>query len=69
MTRLFFSSLRVRLLFLVLLAVIPAFGVILYTGLEERRRLLRRSGDRTAGSAPGVSRGLEQHEEPVLSSY
>jgi len=32
-----FASLRVRLLLLVLLAVIPALGLTLYTGLEQRR--------------------------------
>jgi HAMP domain-containing protein len=37
MTHFSFSSIRIRLLFLVLFAVIPAFGVILYTGLEQRR--------------------------------
>ena len=36
MARLSFSSLRVRLLLLVLLAVIPALGLTLYTNLEER---------------------------------
>jgi signal transduction histidine kinase len=36
MARLFFSGLRVRLLLLVLLAVIPALGLTLYTNLEER---------------------------------
>ncbi len=35
MTR--FSSLRVRLLLLVVMATIPMVGLILYTGLEERR--------------------------------
>ncbi len=35
MTR--FPSLRVRLILLVLLATIPALGLILYTGLEQRR--------------------------------
>ena len=33
----FFFSLRFRLILLVLLAVIPALGLILYTGIEERR--------------------------------
>jgi signal transduction histidine kinase len=33
----FFSSLRARLLLLVLLAVIPALGLTLYTNLEERK--------------------------------
>src|SRR3989304_1897478 len=37
MGRFSFSSLRVRLILLVLLAVIPALGLILYTGLEQRR--------------------------------
>jgi PAS domain S-box-containing protein len=32
-----FSSLRVRLLLLVLLAVVPAFGLIFYTASEQRR--------------------------------
>jgi signal transduction histidine kinase len=36
MALLFFSGLRVRLLLLVLLAVIPALGLTLYTNLEER---------------------------------
>jgi len=35
MTR--FPSLRARLILLVLLAIIPALGLILYTGLEQRR--------------------------------
>lgn len=37
MARLAFSGLRVRLLLLVLLAVIPALGLTLYTNLEERQ--------------------------------
>ncbi len=37
MTRFSFSSLRVRLLFLVLLALVPAFGLILYTAWEQRQ--------------------------------
>src|SRR3989338_5731481 len=36
-TSLSFSSLRVRLILLVLLAVIPALGLILYTAAEQRR--------------------------------
>src|SRR5262249_31097034 len=32
----FFSRLRVRLLALVLLAILPALGLVLYTGLEQR---------------------------------
>ncbi len=37
MARLSFASLRVRLLLLVLLAVIPALGLTLYTNLEDRQ--------------------------------
>ena len=36
MSRLSFSSLRIRLLLLVLLAVIPAFGLMLYTASNDR---------------------------------
>src|SRR5262245_46816979 len=32
----FFSKLRVRLLALVLLAILPALGLVLYTGFEQR---------------------------------
>ena len=32
-----FTTLRFRLLLLVFLAVLPALGVILYSGLEQRR--------------------------------
>lgn len=38
MIRVSFASLRVRLLLLVLLAVVPALALTLYTHLEERRR-------------------------------
>ncbi len=37
MKRLSFTSLRVKLIFLVLLSVIPALGLTLYSGLEQRR--------------------------------
>lgn len=37
MSRKLFASLRARLILLVLLAVIPALGLILYTGAEQRR--------------------------------
>jgi PAS domain S-box-containing protein len=35
--RRFFASIRVRLILLVLIAVVPALGLTLYTGLEQRR--------------------------------
>ena len=38
MTRVAFSSLRIRLLLLVLLAVLPALGLMAYEGLEHRRQ-------------------------------
>jgi len=41
----FFASLRVRLALLVLLAVLPALGIILYTGLEQRRQLAANAQD------------------------
>jgi signal transduction histidine kinase len=37
MTRFSFSSLRVRLFFLVLLALVPPFGLIVYTAWEQRQ--------------------------------
>src|SRR5262245_24195659 len=36
----FFSRLRVRLLFLVFLAVLPILGLVLYTSIEERTQAL-----------------------------
>jgi PAS domain S-box-containing protein len=38
MSRLSFSSLRVRLFLLVLLAMVPVVGLVLYTGAEQRQR-------------------------------
>ncbi len=51
MTRLSSSSLRVRLFLLVLLAVVPALGLILYNNLEQQRlaivqRIVHRHGGR-----------------------
>lgn len=37
MIRSFFSGLRVRLVVLVLVAVLPAFGLIVWTGIDQRR--------------------------------
>src|SRR2546421_12438638 len=48
----FFANLRVRLILLILLAVLPALGVIIYQGIEQRRRAL----DPAAGGAPRVGR-------------
>ena len=38
----FFTTLRFRLILLVFLAVLPALGVILYSGLEQRRMAVTR---------------------------
>src|SRR5262245_3916090 len=37
----FFSKLRVRLLALVLLAILPALGLVVYTGWEQRRAAMK----------------------------
>ena len=53
----FFSSLRVRLLLLVLLAVVPALGLILYSAAEERqcdRDRAERDALRLVESSPAI---------------
>jgi signal transduction histidine kinase/HAMP domain-containing protein len=47
MSRFSFSSLRVRLLFLVLLALVPAFGLILYTAWEQRQSAAGDANEKT----------------------
>ena len=49
MTRSSFSSLRVRLLLLVLLAVLPAFGLIIYTFNEQRQLAIYQAQQETVG--------------------
>jgi len=44
-TRAFFSSLRVRLLALVLLAVVPALGLVLYSAWEQRQQTAKEVTD------------------------
>jgi signal transduction histidine kinase len=51
MTRFSFSSLRVRLLFLVLLALVPAFGLILYTAWEQRQSAAGDANEKTLNVA------------------
>jgi signal transduction histidine kinase len=51
MTGFSFSSLRVRLLFLVLLALIPAFGLILYTAWEQRQSAAGAAKEKTLNVA------------------
>jgi len=43
----FFASLRVRLMLLVLLALLPALGLIIYTALEQRRLGIQAAEDET----------------------
>src|SRR5512147_3188801 len=42
----FFQSVRVRLVALVLLAIVPALGMALWTGLEHRGSAQQRAGER-----------------------
>jgi signal transduction histidine kinase/ActR/RegA family two-component response regulator/HAMP domain-containing protein len=49
-------NLRSRLIFLVLLAVLPALGVTLYTGLERRSQELSKARDNALDLAQEVSR-------------
>ena len=43
----FFASLRVRLMLLVLLALLPALGLIIYTALEQRHLGIKAAEDET----------------------
>ena len=52
-------NLRLRLVFLVLLAVLPALGVTLYTGLEHRSLKLSEARDNALNLAQEVSRAHE----------
>ena len=51
-----FGSLRTRLILLVLLAVIPAFGLTLYSGLEQRHHALSRAQEDALRMAENASR-------------
>lgn len=53
MRRLSFSSLRARLLLLVLLAALPALGLILYTDLEQRRLAATQAQEDALGDVKG----------------
>lgn len=59
MTRFSFSSLRARLLLLVLLAVIPALGLILYTAAEQRRAAAGEAQANALRLARSVSSGQD----------
>lgn len=60
MIRRFFSSLRVRLLVLVLLAVVPVLALTLYSGLEERQREMAEAREAALHMARHFSLGQEQ---------
>lgn len=55
------SSLRVRLLLLVLLAIVPAMGLILYTAAEQRRADIAESRGKALRLARQASHGLQDH--------
>src|SRR4029450_11158262 len=62
MIRSSFGGLRVRLIFLVLLAVIPALGLILYSGLERRRL----AGQEVQENALRLSRLAASNQQRVI---
>jgi len=64
MTGFSFSSLRVRLLLLVLLAVIPALGLILYTASEQRRSAAAEAKD----SALRLARSFSSSQDELIES-
>ncbi len=69
--RVAFASLRVRLLLLVLLAVVPALALILYTGLEQRRlaaRDVQAQALRVAGLAASRQQRLIEDTRQVLAT-
>jgi PAS domain S-box-containing protein len=64
-----FGSLRTRLILIVLLAVIPALGLTLYSGLEQRHRALSRAqGDalRMAENASDVQERLFENSKQIF---
>ncbi len=64
MTGFSFSSLRVRLLLLVLLAVVPALGLILYTASEQRRSAAAEAKD----SALQLARSFSSSQDELIES-
>jgi PAS domain S-box-containing protein len=51
----FFFNLRFRLILLILLAVVPALGLTLYTGLEQRQRAANQAKDEALSLARFIS--------------
>jgi len=66
MTRFSVSSLRVRLLLVVLLATLPAFGLILYSTLEQRRLAAR---DAHAGALRLARIAAESHKDLIETGH
>ena len=64
MTGFSFPSLRVRLLLLVLLAVVPALGLILYTASEQRRSAAAEARD----SALQLARSFSSSQDELIES-
>lgn len=66
-----FSSLRVRLIVLVLLSALPALGLALYTGLEQRRQAAsaaQESALRLARLTANTQETLVDNTRPLLST-
>ena len=59
MKRFSFDSLRVKLIFLVLIAILPLFGLTIYAGLEERARLREHALQDALDQAKIISMSLE----------
>jgi len=59
----FFSQLRVRLLALVLLAILPALGLVLYTGQEQRRQARTEAEANAKRIVKLAAAGQKQHIE------
>jgi len=69
MRRFTFASLRMRLILLVLLAVIPAMGLALYSGMEQRKNALSRAQEdalRLAENASDVQERLIENTRQIF---
>src|SRR4030042_5756851 len=64
MKRFSFGSLRIRLILLVLLAVIPALGITLYSGLEQ----CRHERQRAFGEALGLAKDISETHENLIQN-
>jgi nitrate/nitrite-specific signal transduction histidine kinase/type II secretory pathway pseudopilin PulG len=60
----FFSSLRIRLMLLVLLALVPSLGLIIYTDSEERRSVANQAQDH----ALQIARDAAQSQQDLIES-